>query len=300
MGNSCLRFYNVDHLLDPISKVRRFRAAEAWPTAAATGTAKDVFDVRHVHDVNVHALDHYLIHPNVHAEILGSLCPSRFRLSDYQTAQARTGPDGDFPNCARPTGELVRRASLRSHARDQTAGREAAAAIATRTYQSYEDLLYRGLPMWPWELKLNERFVPERFDMPAPERHVVVMRPNLSLALLFNGSESSEVDCALTVEPIGFVKYRASDYTKWWGASLLVGMTDDNGRGYGAQFRWDDYTLGLARHDRTSGDDEWVLYVSIDLFNRVLGEDRRTNSANAFLTGIKERIQEGVIASPDP
>lgn len=97
LGNSCLRYYNIDHLLDPISKVRRFRAAEAWPTAAANGTARDVFDIRHVHDINIHALDHYLVHPSVHAEILGSLCPARFRLSDYQAAQDRAAPDGDFP-----------------------------------------------------------------------------------------------------------------------------------------------------------------------------------------------------------
>lgn len=207
---------------------------------------------------------------------------------------------GTGDSSGRTVGYLVRTMRLAGIARDRAAGAQAATAIATRTYQSYEDLLYRGLPMWPWELKLNERFIPERFDMPAPDRQLVVMRPNLSLALLFDGSESSEADYALTLEPIGFVKYRSSVYTEWWGASLLVGMTDDNGRGYGALFRWDDYTFGLARHKRAGSDDDWLLYISIDLYDRVLGEDRRTNSASAFLTGIKERIQENVSASPGP
>lgn len=95
--NSCLRFYNVDHRFDPISKVRRFRAAEAWPRAAAAHTAKDVFDIEHVHDVNVHALEHYLTHPRVHREILASVSPARFRAPDYELAQKRVEPGGDFP-----------------------------------------------------------------------------------------------------------------------------------------------------------------------------------------------------------
>lgn len=95
--NSCLRFINVDHFLDPIGKVRRHRAEEAWPNAARFGTAQDMFDVRHIHDVNVHALEHYLIHPRVHADILFEIAPTRFSNDDYRAALARLAPGGDFP-----------------------------------------------------------------------------------------------------------------------------------------------------------------------------------------------------------
>ena len=96
--NSCRRFINVDHFLDPIGKVRRHRAEEAWPNAFRFGTAKDMFDIRHVYDVNVHALEHYLIHPRVHADILFEIAPTRFSNDDYHSAIARLEPGGDFPN----------------------------------------------------------------------------------------------------------------------------------------------------------------------------------------------------------
>jgi hypothetical protein len=95
-GNACRRFVNVDHFLDPVSKVRRFRAEEAWPRAATYGTAKDLFNVRHVHDINVHALEHYLVHPAVHAEILFEAARTRFSSDDYDAALARLEPGGDF------------------------------------------------------------------------------------------------------------------------------------------------------------------------------------------------------------
>lgn len=98
-SNACNRFYNVDHVLDPIGKVRRFRAAEAWPLAAGEHrtTAFDIFRVSHIHDVNVHGLDHYLKHPRVHAPILRSLARGRFSWDDFLQANARADEGGDFP-----------------------------------------------------------------------------------------------------------------------------------------------------------------------------------------------------------
>lgn len=95
--NSCRRFINIDHFLDPVGKIKRHRAEEAWPNAVRFGTAVDMFDIRHIHDVNVHALEHYLIHPLVHAGILFEIAPTRFSDEDYNSAIARLAPGGDFP-----------------------------------------------------------------------------------------------------------------------------------------------------------------------------------------------------------
>jgi len=95
--NACLRFFNVDHVLDPVSKVRRFRAEEVWPHSASRKNAKDIFNIRHVHDVNVHALDHYLKHPLVHREIFSTFAPHRFSFEDFMWAKERTSAGGDFP-----------------------------------------------------------------------------------------------------------------------------------------------------------------------------------------------------------
>jgi len=93
----CSNFFNIDHSLDPIAKVKRFRAEEAWPASANFDMAIDLFDINHIHDVNVHGLGHYLANPKVHREILRLMVPHRFSDADYQQAKQRTEKGGDFP-----------------------------------------------------------------------------------------------------------------------------------------------------------------------------------------------------------
>ncbi|MEA3411541.1 MAG: hypothetical protein U9R74_08375 [Pseudomonadota bacterium] len=95
--NACSRFFNVDHVLDPVSKIRRFRAEEVWPHSASRKNAKDLFNIKHVHDVNVHSLSHYLTHPLVHREIFSTFAPHRFSFDDFMWAKERASAGGDFP-----------------------------------------------------------------------------------------------------------------------------------------------------------------------------------------------------------
>lgn len=97
LNNAVRRFYNADHVLDPIGKFRKHRAKEAWPIAASNFTAVDLFDIDHIHDINVHGFSHYLVHPSVHAPLLFSAAPTRFKIADYQAAMARVADGGDFP-----------------------------------------------------------------------------------------------------------------------------------------------------------------------------------------------------------
>lgn len=96
VGYSCRKLFNVDHYLDPVSKFRRFRAEEAWPTAARRNTAIDLFNIYHIHDANVHSIEHYLIHPAVHSEILFSAARSQFTRESRTQAYARLESAGDF------------------------------------------------------------------------------------------------------------------------------------------------------------------------------------------------------------
>jgi hypothetical protein len=97
MNNAVRRFYNADHVLDPAGKIRKHRAKEAWPVSATNFTAVDLFDIDHIHDINVHDLGHYLSHPLVHAHLLFAAAPTRFKLADFQQAMGRVAEGGDFP-----------------------------------------------------------------------------------------------------------------------------------------------------------------------------------------------------------
>ena len=97
---ACASFYNIDHRWDPVSKVKPFRLADAWGGDASDATQ---IEVEHVYQVNIHALDHYLMNPKVHAAIFGHLAGS-FGPDDWDEAEERVtsgtfkrwGPDFDL------------------------------------------------------------------------------------------------------------------------------------------------------------------------------------------------------------
>lgn len=161
-----------------------------------------------------------------------------------------------------------------------------ASAQSRAVYTSYKDWLYNGLTMWPWEMLANQSKVNQNITSLAPTSQYIVMRPNASLALNFDGVESSELDYALTLEPFGWIKYRSNDYKKWVGGSLLLSITDNNGIGYGGLFRWDNFTVGAAYHEKTNGP---LLYLSLDLYQLLVGKDMKTNQADKMLKTALDR-----------
>lgn len=94
--NNCKHFCNVDHVFDPIADLELFRAEKTWPRAASRGTARDIFGLTHIYDVNVHGFGHYLKHPLVHREILFRSAPHKFKAADYAAAATRIEDGGDF------------------------------------------------------------------------------------------------------------------------------------------------------------------------------------------------------------
>ena len=164
-------------------------------------------------------------------------------------------------------------------------------AVSGRAYKSYERMVFDGLAMWPWEMWLNGKLVPSDFKQPAPLYQLAFLRPNVSPALKFDGTENSELDYGFMLEPIGYVRYSDSSYKSWWGVSTLITATDDNGIGYGALLRWDEMTLGLAYHEK---DESTLMFVSIDLYKYILGEESRSNSAKSFLRGVKGKLLEDI------
>ena len=97
--------------------------------------------------------------------------------------------------------------------------------------------------------------------------------------------ENAGLDFGVTLE-IGHVWYRSKDYSSWWGLSAMAALTDDEGTGYGGMLRWNDYTLGVAKHDRN---DETLVYVSIDLYQIITGEQSRAATSQLFLDALVNR-----------
>lgn len=151
----------------------------------------------------------------------------------------------------------------------------AAAAEADLLSESYQSWIFNGLAQWPWELKLNEMLMPDNFNEVAPDWQFTLLRPNLGFAIKPNDINDADLDYALMLEPAGFIKYLKddvkTDYERWWGVSALVSITDSNGTGYGLMARYNNFMLGACIHD--SQDQDWLIYLGVDLYKYLLGED---------------------------
>jgi len=95
-GRATDYYINIDHLFDPIAKLKPFRAEATWPTSRLEGFAFDLVSLKHFYDKNVHGLSHYLIHPSVHSRIFWLATPKRFRFSHVRAADEGVG--SLFPN----------------------------------------------------------------------------------------------------------------------------------------------------------------------------------------------------------
>lgn len=92
----CGLFYNVHHEWDPVCSWRRF---------APAGWGPGLIDVplRHMHQVNVHGMRHYLAHPDVHVRLLRALLGNDVISRSEWQDRASAFPDVP-PN---PCGETI-------------------------------------------------------------------------------------------------------------------------------------------------------------------------------------------------
>ena len=155
---------------------------------------------------------------------------------------------------------------------------EPVAFIAETEYRDFENWLDNGLEMWPWELWINGRNLP---DTGAPTSQTIFLRPSGLIGLQFDGTDDSVATYGMALELFGKVKYASqSDRKKWKGISLMASVTNDRGVGYGFLTRFNRYVLGLAYHD---SDDAVLLYFNLDLQKFVLGENSQAEQADDFL-----------------
>lgn len=84
----CHRYYNFAHRWDPVSRALPFRMPGAWQ---AGDHGVEISGLDHLYDENIHALSHYLKHPDVHLRILSGLVDA-YEITDDDMAAANAFP----------------------------------------------------------------------------------------------------------------------------------------------------------------------------------------------------------------
>jgi|GEM_PF-5107495 len=155
-----------------------------------------------------------------------------------------------------------------SNQRDSGLYKERALNVVKQSI-AHEALLKNGLAMWPWELWLNgKRLGPKDFD-PLFLTQWIFMRPTAGIEINTRNRATANFDVSVGIEPIGFVHYSDQTYKDWWGASFLATSTTQAGIGVGGLLRWNNYVLGMTRHEsntvgvRSSN----FLFIGIELYD---------------------------------
>lgn len=69
-GKALRYFFNIDHPLDPVSKMKAFNIPHHWNRERALN-----LEVDHIHEANVHGFAHYLKRPAVHRLLFRTMIP---------------------------------------------------------------------------------------------------------------------------------------------------------------------------------------------------------------------------------
>lgn len=146
---------------------------------------------------------------------------------------------------------------------------EGRALFVAKQSRAHEALLYNGLPMWPWELWLNGKRLGESDWDPLFKTQWVLMRPTAGIEINTRNRASGNLDASVGIEPLGFARYQDDGYKSWWGASLLVTSSTNAGIGLGGLLRWNNFVLGVTRHESNSADmpASNFIFIGIELYD---------------------------------
>lgn len=247
------------------------------------------------------ALTHYLLEETQAFARWQNLTPGTDRLhfqlpvgedaaGEAQFASVRIPCDSLPDNPANQAIAYLTYAMYRSGRSGWAGAAEIARIKIEDVHLTHQNRLFNGLPMWPWETFVNGLGLKSHRTepMPASRNQWIVMRPDVVPALRFSGSNDSQLDAALIVEPVGFIRYRNHDYNRWWGVSFAVAISGDHGTGYGLVARWNQFIAGAGYHGR---DSDALVYVGMDLYQLVHQGDARRAQANMALDGLVLRVR---------
>jgi hypothetical protein len=141
---------------------------------------------------------------------------------------------------------------------------------AERRWENYLD---RGFSQFPWEALFNG-LVLDFPDYDPPDRQWILLHPSLGVEADISSFDELQADESLSLEVLGFLKYRGRDYEDYFGGSLALTVRDDVGPGIGALFHIQrNLNLGVSWHDVDDDDDYFddtpSIFFSVDLFRLV-------------------------------
>jgi hypothetical protein len=212
----------------------------------------------------------------------GALPPQQFGFPNT-IHQIELPPDSRAPLCSDPAEAAARIDAAyaillleRAHAAVLAADMKLTSDQISVLEAKYDRYLFDGFPMFPWEAWANGKFLTKSTIADGPPRNsLVLLHPGAGVVGSLKSSARSDTDGTLSIEALGWIRYR-DDHESWYGASLLAVFPTDRDPGYGIALNYNLYKLGVTWHDdKDTGHDGLTLFLGMD-FLQFVNEKYRT------------------------
>jgi len=162
-----------------------------------------------------------------------------------------------------------------------SAPRKATAERIKRIEAEFDQMLFHGFPMFPWETLANSLLLTDRkIANGPPNNQLILFHLGTGVETHVASFSQARLGAVLSVEPLGWIYYpKGKEHRTWWGAALLTTFRGDAGMGAGAALHYQNFSLGLTWHD-TDGDNRLFdtqpfVFLGVDLYQFV-GKKIRT------------------------
>lgn len=138
--------------------------------------------------------------------------------------------------------------------------------------KDFDQLLFQGFPMLPWEALANSWLMTdESMAKGAPNNLLVLAHPSIGASAPTERFSKAKLGWGMAVEPLGWVHYPgAGGHQRWWGVSSLIFLRKGEGLGAGFLLRYNLFSAGLTWHDSNDNnrlfDNRPHVFIGLDFY----------------------------------
>lgn len=162
-------------------------------------------------------------------------------------------------------------------------------------HRKFDERLFEGFPMFPWEAALNGWLFLAEEDVVRgpPSGQAIFLHPAAGLEVDGTALSRTGLKPVLGVELLGGVRYFGARDRSWAGAGILAVFRDGAGMGLGGALHFDDYTLGALWHHEGPGRgfrDGPFIFFNVDLYAFVSDRLKRYDGILGRVDYAREKI----------
>lgn len=146
----------------------------------------------------------------------------------------------------------------------------------------------KGYSQYPWELFLNGLWTVRDGALTPPDTQWIVAHPAVAIEVAWPRSQDLRRLDIITIEPVGFLKYRA-DRTSYGGVSMLVTLSASADPGYGVLGHVGRIgKVGWVYHPRQEEGARHGAVFSVDLYKMLAGVPQQLQDAKARVEALRD------------